>query len=157
MITFNQECIDLIKAFESCSLEPYHGQADRPEIFTIGYGTIKYPDYYMGGKLVALSDPSITKERAVEFLMTEVKRVAAAIDVWLRDDITPNQCGALVSFAYNLGDMALKNSTLRKKVNNSPLDPTIKDEFLKWVHSDGKVWPGLVRRRQAEADLYFKA
>ncbi len=156
MIIVNKECIDLIKAFESCSLEPYHGQADRPEIFTIGYGTIKYPSDYMGGKMVALSDPAITAERAIAFLMTEVNRVATAIDLLLRDDLTANQFGALISFSYNLGDAALKGSTLRKKVNVNPHDPSIKDEFLKWVHSDGKVWPGLIRRRLAESELYTK-
>lgn len=157
MITINKECIDLIKAFESCSLEPYHGQADRQEVFTIGYGTIKYPDYYMNGKMVSMSDSPITKEMAEQFLNTEVMRVANVIDIQLRDDLTPNQFAALISFSYNLGPEALRGSTLRRKLNTNPSDPTIKDEFLKWVHSDGKVWPGLVRRRMAESDLYSKA
>lgn len=155
MITINENCINLIKSFEGLVLTPYHGAADRAEIFTIGYGTIKYPPNYMGGKMVAMSDPAITPELAIEFLMIEVKRVAEAIDLQLRDDLTPNQFAALISFAYNLGDRALQQSTLRKKVNENPADVTIKTEFIKWVHSNGEIVEGLIRRRRAEAELYF--
>lgn len=156
MITVSDNCINLIKSFEGLVLTPYHGAADRPEIFTIGYGTIKYPSSYMGGKMVAMADPSITPELATEFLMIEVRRVATAIDLLLRDDLTTNQFAALISFSYNLGDQALKMSTLRRKVNLNPNDPTIAMEFIKWVHSNGEVVEGLIRRRRAESDLYYK-
>ncbi|HTH57194.1 MAG TPA: lysozyme [Cyclobacteriaceae bacterium] len=155
MITVNSVCVNLIKSFEGLELKPYHGAADRPDVFTIGYGTIKYPPYYLKGKQVALSDPSITETQAEDFLTYEIKQKAAAIDLLLRDDLKDNQFGALISFAYNLGEYNLKTSTLRVKVNKNPLDKTIRNEFLKWVHANGKVVAGLKRRRAAEADLYF--
>ena len=155
MVTINDNCINLIKSFEGLVLHPYHGAADRHDVFTIGYGTIKYPPYYNRGKMVALTDPPITEAQAENFLHYEVSQKSAAIDLLLRDDLTANQYGALVSFAYNLGDGALKQSTLRKKVNLNPADPTIRDEFMRWVHSNGEVVQGLIRRRKAEADLYF--
>jgi lysozyme len=49
----------------------------------------------------------------------------------------------------------LKSSTLLKKVNINPNDPTIAAEFLKWNKAGGKIVAGLTRRRQAESDLYF--
>lgn len=155
MITINDACINLIISFEGFSAKPYHGDADRPDVFTIGYGTIKYPPDYMRGKNVAMSDPAITKELAFNFLRWEVSLKSQSIDLYLRDDLTPNQFGALVSFAYNLGEGALRSSTLRKKVNANPKDPSIRNEFAKWTHSNGKVVKGLIRRRKAEADLYF--
>ncbi len=155
MITINDKCITLIKSFEGISLKPYHGEADRPDIFTIGYGTIQYPPDYLGGKRVALTDPVITEEMAASFLKYDVTQKSTAIDPLLRDDLTPDQFGALISFAYNLGEGALKTSTLRLKVNANPNDLTIRQEFMKWVHANGKVQPGLRRRRKAEADLYF--
>jgi len=155
MITINDACINLIKKFEGLMLKPYHGAADRPDIFTIGYGSIKYPPDYLRGKPVALTDPAITEAQAASFLKYEVTQKSSAIDPMLRDDLTPNQFGALISFAYNLGENALKTSTLRMKVNANPNDPSIRAEFEKWVHSNGQVQPGLVTRRQAEADLYF--
>jgi lysozyme len=156
MITVNANCINLIKSFEGLVLHPYHGAADRPEIFTIGYGTIKYPPYYLRGKMVTLTDPAITEVQAENFLYYEVTQKSAAVDLLLRDDLRPNQFGALVSFAYNLGDVALKQSTLRLKVNQDPNDPMIRTEFMRWVYSNGEIVQGLVRRRKAEADLYFQ-
>jgi len=156
MITINPNCINLIKSFEGLVLHPYHGAADRPEIFTIGYGTIKYPPYYLRGKMVSLTDPPITEAQAENFLHYEVSQKSANIDLLLRDDLSSNQFGALVSFAYNLGDIALKQSTLRMKVNKNPVDTTIRDEFMRWVHSNGSIVEGLIRRRKAEADLYFQ-
>jgi len=61
----------------------------------------------------------------------------------------------LISFAYNLGEGALRSSTLLKKVNANPIDVSIRDEFMKWVHSNGEVVEGLVNRRRDEANLYF--
>jgi lysozyme len=60
-----------------------------------------------------------------------------------------------VSFAYNLGPNALKGSSLLKKVNANTNDLSIKAEFMKWVNAGGKKLAGLVRRREAEAILYF--
>jgi len=155
MITINAACVSLIKSFEGLVLKPYHGAADRPDVFTIGYGTIKYPPYYLRGKLVALTDPPITEVQAEDFLRYEITQKSVAIDLLLRDDLNANQFGALISFAYNLGEYNLKISTLRAKVNKNPMDKTIRDEFLRWVNANGKVVAGLKRRRAAEADLYF--
>lgn len=155
MITINDNCINLIKSFEGLRLNPYHGAADRPDVFTIGYGTIKYPPDYLRGKHVALSDPKITEEMALHFLKWEVSKLANSIDILLIDNLTPNQYGAIISFGYNLGYGSVKDSTLRKKINIKPNDPTIRNEFMKWVHSNGKIVEGLKRRRKAEADLYF--
>jgi lysozyme len=155
MIIVNDACIKLIKSFEGLSLKVYHGAADKPGIDTIGYGSIQYPPDYMQGKMVKLGDPDITEARAESFLKWEIDQKTKAIDFLLRDDLSANQFAALISFTYNLGEGALKQSTLRLKVNTNPHDPTIRDEFAKWVHSNGKKVAGLVRRRKAEADLYF--
>ena len=155
MIIVNDACVKLIKSFEGLSLKPYHGAADKPGIDTIGYGSIQYPPDYLKGKMVKLGDPPITEAQAESFLKWEINQKTKAIDVLLRDDLSPNQFAALISFTYNLGEGALKQSTLRLNVNTNPHDPTIRAEFAKWVNANGKKVNGLVRRRQAEADLYF--
>ena len=63
---------------------------------------------------------------------------------------------AIVSFAMNVGLVNLKSSTLLKKVNAKPDDPSISDEFMKWVKVGGKVSQGLINRRKEESKLYFK-
>jgi lysozyme len=50
---------------------------------------------------------------------------------------------------------ALQKSTLLKLVNSNPSSPQIRNEFMKWINAGGKPLNGLIRRRKAEADLYF--
>lgn len=150
MIIVNKACIDLIKSFEGLFLKPYLCPAS---VATIGYGTIRYPN----GTKVRITDAPITEQQANQYLMFEIDQKAKSIDPMLREDLTGNQFGALISFAYNLGEGALRSSTLLKKVNANPLDAQIRSEFQKWIYADGKKLNGLLRRRNAEADLYFKA
>lgn len=148
MIIINKACIDLIKNFEGLFLKPYLCPAN---VATIGYGTIRYPN----GTRVKMTDVAITEAKATEYLMFEINQKARAIDPMLREDLTGNQFAALISFSYNLGENALRKSTLLKVVNANPLDAQIRAEFQKWVYADGKKLNGLLRRRNAEADLYF--
>jgi len=144
----SQKGLDLIKRFEGLELKPYKCPAGIP---TIGYGNTYYPS----GAKVKLTDPAITKEKAEELLKFLLGSYEKAVDSFCRDDINQNQFDSLVSFAYNCGVNNLKSSTLLKKVNANPNDPTIKAEFLKWNKANGRVLAGLTKRRQAEADLYF--
>jgi len=155
-MTINDDTLNLIKSFEGFTPNAWHDPIDPPGVCTIGYGTIVYPPTYLGGKRVKVGDTPITEAQAVAFLKWEVELKTKAVDILLRDDLTANQFGALVSFTYNLGEGSLKGSTLRKKVNVDPTDPTILLEFLKWDMASGVHIKGLKRRRQAEADLYFK-
>lgn len=61
---------------------------------------------------------------------------------------------AIADFAYNLGLGALRNSTLRKRVNAGD-DNAVVAELSKWVNGGGRKLPGLVRRRAAEAMLWL--
>lgn len=140
--------IDLIKSFEGFSSKPYKCPAGIP---TIGYGATFYTD----GKKVTMSDTPITEEKAVELLKDMLVKFEQYVDSYCVDTVSQNQFDALVSFCYNVGPANLKSSTLLKKVNINPNDVTIEDEFMKWTKGGGKTLPGLVRRREAEAKLYF--
>jgi lysozyme len=139
--------INLIKKYEGLSLKPYKCPAGIP---TIGYGAT----YYASGIKVKLTDKPITKHQASVMLIMMLKHYEIAVDSYTRDDITQGQFDALVSFAYNCGLGNLKSSTLLKKVNANPNDPTIRQEFLKWNKGGGKILAGLTKRRTEEADLY---
>ncbi len=87
---------------------------------------------------------------------TPSKRFADGVAAKLRGArINNNQFDALVSLAYNIGIGVFQKSTLFKKVMADPDDPTIRAEFAKWVRGGGKILPGLVKRRTAEANHYF--
>jgi lysozyme len=141
--------IELIKSFEGFRGKPYKCPAGVP---TIGYGATFYPN----GKKVTMADKEITEQDATDLLRHMLESFEKYVDSYCRDDVNQNQFDALVSFAYNLGPANLKSSTLLKKVNSNPNDETIRAEFMKWVKAGGKTLKGLVRRREAEANLYFK-
>lgn len=155
------KCYEFIKSFEGLELNAY---ADPIGIFTIGYGTIKYPD----GTSVKKGD-TCTEQEAEQYLEHEVNLKADGVNKSIKETpINQNQFDALVSFAYNLGNGALQTSTLLKKLLKDPHDSTIYQyttdangkpiadscEFTKWCRAGGKILSGLLRRRAAEADIY---
>mgnify|MGYP003607037805 CR=1 FL=1 len=140
--------IDLIKKYEGFRSKPYLCPAKVP---TIGYGATYYPN----GQKVKLSDSAIDEKHATLLLEAMLVPYEKAVDSFCCDDINQNQFDALVSFAYNVGISALKNSTLLKKVNTNPKDKTIAAQFARWNKGGGKVLTGLVKRRAEEAKLYF--
>lgn len=139
---------DLIKSYEGLRLEAYKCSANKD---TIGYGNTFYED----GRPVKKGD-KISLERANQLFDFIIDKFAKKVKTLVKSEINENQFAALVSFAYNCGMANLMNSTLLKKVNADPNDPSIADEFKKWTKAGGKQLQGLVRRRQAESELYFK-
>lgn len=141
--------IELITRFEGFRSKPY---LDPVGVATIGYGTTFYPD---SGKKVLMTDKPITEETARYYLKLVCINFGNEIQKYITKGINQNQFDALVSFSYNVGVGAFKSSTLLKRINNNPNDPDIRRQFLRWINAGGKQLPGLVRRREAEADLYF--
>jgi lysozyme len=68
--------------------------------------------------------------------------------------MSQGQFDAMVSFAFNCGEAALRSSTLLKKHLVGDYAGAAK-EFARWNRGGGKVLPGLVKRRAAEAALYM--
>lgn len=139
--------IPIIRKFEGLKLQAYLCPAN---IWTIGYGST----FYENGSKVQQGD-KITLDRADKLLFFVVQKFDTEVSKLVKSKINDNQLGALTSFAFNVGAGNLAKSTLLKKVNANPNDPTIRDEFNRWITSNGKVLNGLVTRRKAEADLYF--
>lgn len=139
---------EIIKEFEGLRLEAYQ---DSVGIWTIGYGNT----YYLDGKSVRKGD-KITKQEAEYLFNNTVDLFASNVRKLVHVQLSYNQFEAIVSLAYNIGIGAFKSSTLLKKLNVNPNDPTIRNEFLKWKMAGGKEIKGLLNRRIKESDLYFK-
>jgi len=137
----------IIKKHEGLRLSSYLCPAGVP---TIGYGNTRHPD----GRKVILGEKLSSEKEATQLLLASLQSFEAAVNRHLPN---LNQCqfDALVSFTYNVGTGAFIKSTLLKKAKVNPADPSILDEFQKWVRGGGKVLPGLVTRRREEANLYF--
>lgn len=147
-MNLNKAGIDLMHEFEGLRLDAYLCPANVP---TIGWGNT----YYESGRKVQMGD-IITKDRADRLFEWVADSFAIRVRQLLKKDLNENQFSALVSFAYNIGIANLKSSTLLKKVNINPSDPTIFNEFLRWNKAGGKVLAGLTRRRQSEGNLYYE-
>ena len=141
------KAIELIKEFEAFYEEAYLCPAG---VWTIGWGHTKGVKPGM----------KITEEQAEELLqedMQEAKRVVERLNV----DLSDNQYNALVSFVFNIGGGNFAKSTIRRKIIANPENPKIADEMKKWKYATNpktkqkEVLPGLVRRREKEAELYF--
>ncbi|MDV2441526.1 lysozyme [Acinetobacter gerneri] len=139
--------INLIKSFEGLRLKAYD---DGVGVWTIGFGTIKYPN----GVRVKKGD-TCTETQAEQYLRNELIAFENAINRLVKVPLTQNQFDALVSFTYNLGETNLANSTLLKKLNAKDYKGTAA-EFPRWNKAGGKVLNGLVKRRKAEMELFLK-
>ena len=136
----SQKGIDLIKKYEGCRLTAYKCPSG---IWTIGYG------HTSGVK----KGQRITQRQAESYLREDVKKFENGVNKAVFVPLTQNQFDALVSFTYNCGLGAFKNSTLRKKLNAKDYTGAAK-EFLRWNKSNGRVLYGLKRRRNAEKALF---
>ena len=136
----SQKGIELIKRFEGCRLTAYKCPSG---VWTIGYG------HTNGVK----KGQKISQKRAEEFLREDLAKFENGVKKAVFVPLTQNQFDALVSFTYNCGLGAFKNSTLRKKLNAKDYKGAAK-EFLRWNKSNGIVLEGLKRRRNAEKALF---
>lgn len=130
----------LITHFEGEKLASYLCPA---KVWTIGVGHTG-PDVKPG--------MTITRPRSQELLAADLARFEAAVNR-LAPKTTQAQLDALVSFSFNVGEAALARSTLLR-LHNAGDYAGAAQQFALWNKAGGKVLPGLMARRAAEATLY---
>ena len=138
------EGLALIKCFEGFVPGIYICPGGWP---TIGYGHVVREherDRFADG---------IDEAAADELLRRDVETVERAVLRLIRVPLEDGRFDALGSFTFNLGAGALQRSTLRRKVNREEHD-AVPAEFRRWVWAGGRRLKGLIRRREAEAELY---
>jgi lysozyme len=135
----NMSALDLAKQFEGCILTAYQ---DIAGVWTIGYGHVG-KDVYPG--LVW------TQDQAEDALLHDINAARALLEMY-SPNLANGTLDALTDFVYNLGIGNYRTSTLCQLVNAQNW-AAAKVEILKWDHSNGKVVPGLLTRREAEAAL----
>lgn len=145
----SSKALSLIREFEGCRLKAYPDPGTGGIPWTIGWGSTTDEN----GAPIKKGDVW-TQERADARLRQHVAEFGKKVWQLVADvPTTQNQFDALVSFAYNVGVGNLKSSTLlRRHREKSYAGAAL--EFARWNMAAGKVLPGLVRRRAAEAELY---
>lgn len=134
--------LNLIKEFEGFRAEAYKPIPSDP--WTIGYGTTR------GVK----PGDVMTRAEAERRLRQELVEYERAVERATGGKATQPQFDALVSFAYNVGVKGMAGSTVIKRHNAGDHQAAAR-AFGLWNKAGGKVWPGLTRRRAAEAALYL--
>ena len=143
----------IIKNFEGLRLEAYRDSAN---IWTIGYGSTRYHD----GKTVKPGDKLANEMQANALFNNTLSQYIDAVNTFVKVPLTQNQFDALVSFCYNEGTGALKESTLLRKLNEKDYEGSAA-QFLVWNKiTDPKtgekvVLETLVKRRQQEHQLFL--
>lgn len=143
--------VELIRRFESFQANLYNDPAGH---CTIGYGTLVHRGKCDGSESKEYRD-GITEARATELLRASAADAAAAVSGSVTVALNQNQFDALVSFTYNIGNQAFRDSTLLTKLNGGDYT-AVPVEMRKWVKSGGKTLQGLVNRREAEIELFNK-
>ena len=133
--------IALITEFEGFREKAYQ---DVVGIWTIGYG------FTLG---VQPGD-TITKAQAKARLARELDGYEAAVTRACTNEPNQNEFDALVCFAFNVGVSGMAKSSVIKAHNRGDHQAAAR-AFSLWNKAGGKVWPGLTRRRAAEAALYL--
>lgn len=164
--------VDLVKQFEGLKDGDPKTPGLDPYVCPTGYVTQGY------GRV--LLDPATAKPLRGKAGLAKAKKLFKPItfeiaDAWLVEDLArfedavrraaavvalnPNQFSALVSLVFNIGEAAFQASTLLKKLKAGD-HAGAADQFLVWNKGtvDGKkvVLPGLVRRREAERQMFLR-
>lgn len=142
MRQINADGLALIKRFEGLRLKAYKCPAG---VWTVGYGST--------GPHVK-PDTVITADEAERLLLDDLVRFEQGVALQCQI-ATDNQFAALVAFAFNVGLEALRTSTLRRMHNEGNYAGAA-GQFGRWNKGGGRVLPGLIKRRAAEAALYSK-
>jgi lysozyme len=156
--------LSLIKEFESLhdgdssmiGLQPKMCPA---QVWTEGYGRAmrnKNGQFLKGTKDKQEAYANITidnKQEAEKALVEDLGVFERIVSSKIKISLTQNQFDALVSYTYNTGG----SDTLFKLINQKAPKEQIQKWFeTKYITAGGVKLAGLVRRRKAESNLYFK-
>jgi lysozyme len=126
----------LIKNFEGYSPFRYRDSA--------GYWTIGVGHLIKSGERIL--EP-LLGEAAERLLQQDIKPKVAAVNARVSVPLFQGQFDAVVSWTYNLGEGALKSSTMLKKINAARHEE-VPEQMKRWNRAGGKVLKGLERRRK---------
>lgn len=138
----SQRGLDLIKQFEGFRGEAYR---DVVGVLTIGYGFTSN----------VREGDTMTKAQANARLARELSGYELAVKVATDGQCNQNQFDALVSFCWNVGIEGMQRSSVIKAHRRGDYQAAAR-AFALWNRAGKKEWPGLTRRRAAEAALYLE-
>lgn len=162
----SDKALGMLKHHEGVRQKPYR---DVVGLWTVGVGHLMYPEQAkLPNKRVKGDEPMIRSEFEIKpqdnrtFSMEEVDGILRqdlvtferGVERLCTVPLKQGQFDALVSFSFNIGLGGLQRSTLRQKVNRGDFEGAA-EEFMKYTMAGGKVFKGLVNRRNDEKALFL--
>lgn len=133
----------LVRHFEGLRLDSYRCPAG---VATVGYGHTG-PDVRI--------PMEITAGEAERLLDSDLARFESVLTAMLNGvETSEDEFSAMCSLMFNIGPGRFATSTLlkRHKLGNKM---GAANAFLSWIFGGGRKLPGLMRRREAERELYL--
>jgi len=121
---------------------------------TYGYGLLYHPN----GKLMDTIKRTWTQKELEGLFLEHAKYTANRIDRWANANkvkLNQNQKDAIASGCYNFG-MGFLNKQICKMIIANTNNPAIRNTWSHLSDVQGRKYPGLIKRRQAEARWYFE-
>lgn len=134
----SEKGLKLIEQFEGLRLTAYKA-TKRDKYYTIGYG-------HYGADVKR--GMTITEAQAEAYLRQDVAEAERAVNKYAGYVWNQNEFDALVSFAYNVGNIDGLTNNGRRSIEG------ISAKLPEYVYSGGVKLEGLVRRRAAEKALF---
>jgi lysozyme len=125
---------------------------------TIGVGHLLTLSEVSSGKILIQGQavryaPGLSDRQILDLLGQDLAGAVQAVNDGVEVELSQNQFDALVSFCFNVGSTAFKNSTLLRLLNQGAYDE-VPAQLRRWVRCNGEVLQGLVSRREHEIELW---
>ncbi len=145
----------LFQEWEGLELNEYLDSGGAP---TIGVGHLMTRSERMSGKIMingkgVVYRNGLSVQQCWDLLDQDLDFAEASVNSMVKVSLNQNQFDALVSFIFNVGESAFRNSTLLKVLNAGHFDQ-VPAQLRRWIRDNGKVVKGLVNRREKEIALW---
>jgi lysozyme len=147
--SLSEEGAEFIAGFEGFSARLYNDPAGH---CSIGFGHQVHQGKCDGREPQEFKD-GITRKKGIRMLRDDAKVAADEINRSVTVPLKQTQFDALVSFVFNVGTGAFRESTLLRRLNKGRYRD-VPEQLDRWVFAGGKKLDSLVERRRAEGRLF---
>lgn len=156
--TLSPKATRLLQDIEKLATMPYDDQTGKNITHWVKGATIGY------GHLISQRDwglykNGISKKEANALFKDDIAPFEAKIHNSVTRKIRQNEFDALLILVFNIGRTGFGRSSVLRLINNPGAKTafaTLKDAWMAWNKSQGRVNKGLTNRRKAEWNIYSK-